>query len=139
MLKYHNELIDPEDQERNKKMLKDQEKKRKKKAQQLEERRKEMQKVQSRLPGVQFLRSTKQYSVNIKVDNFDLEIGGKTILEQAQLILTQGKKYGIIGKNGIGKTTLLYAIARKEIEGMNVDPQILMVEQEIKGSQKTPL
>jgi ATPase subunit of ABC transporter with duplicated ATPase domains len=38
------------------------------------------------------------------------------------LIISKAKKYGLIGENGIGKTTLLYSLARKEIEGMNKDP-----------------
>ena len=77
--------------------------------------------------------------MNIKVDSFLLEIGGKVLLEDAKLILSTGHRYGLIGKNGIGKTTLLYAIARKEIEDMNDAPQILMIEQEIHGNDKTAL
>jgi ATPase subunit of ABC transporter with duplicated ATPase domains len=45
-----------------------------------------------------------------------LIIGGKTLLDQAQLKLVQGRKYGLVGRNGIGKTTLINAITRKEIE-----------------------
>jgi len=33
------------------------------------------------------------------------------------LKLTYGRKYGLIGRNGIGKTTLLNHIAKKDIEG----------------------
>ena len=48
-----------------------------------------------------------------------MEVSGKQLLDQANLVLSAGRKYGLIGKNGIGKTTLLYQIVRKEIEGMN--------------------
>jgi hypothetical protein len=34
---------------------------------------------------------------------------------------------------------LLYALARKEIIGMNTKPQILMIEQEVPVTEKTPL
>ena len=37
-------------------------------------------------------------------------------------MLAGGRKYGFIGQNGIGKTTLMYAIVRKEVEGMNTKP-----------------
>jgi len=53
------------------------------------------------------------------------------------VILGSGRKYGLIGKNGIGKTTLLYAMCRKEIKGMENLGQILLVEQEIEGDDRT--
>lgn len=40
-----------------------------------------------------------------------MDINGKVILEDSQLIISQGKKYGLIGENGIGKTTFLYGLA----------------------------
>ena len=46
-----------------------------------------------------------------------LIVGGLTLLEDAQLRLVQGRKYGLVGRNGIGKTTLINAICRKEIDG----------------------
>lgn len=57
-----------------------------------------------------------------------MDVNGKVILEDSELTISRGRRYGLIGENGIGKTTLLYALARKEIEGMNRDPQILMIE-----------
>ena len=53
---------------------------------------------------------------DILITNLTLIIGGKTLLEQAQLKLVQGRKYGLVGRNGIGKTTLINGITRKEIE-----------------------
>ena len=88
-----------------------------------------MEQLKNRLPQIQVSRNKPvNYSVEVKVDRFSLDINGKVILEDTQLIISKGKKYGLIGENGIGKTTLLYAMARKEIEGMNKDPQILMIE-----------
>lgn len=57
-----------------------------------------------------------------------MDVNGKVILEDSELTISRGRRYGLVGENGIGKTTLLYALARKEIEGMNRDPQILMIE-----------
>lgn len=43
-------------------------------------------------------------------------MGGRTLLENARINLNYGRKYGMIGRNGIGKTSLLSAIARQEFE-----------------------
>ncbi len=51
-------------------------------------------------------------------------------MEQAQLKLVQGRKYGLVGRNGIGKTTLINGITRKEIEKFPQNIHILQVEQE---------
>lgn len=53
---------------------------------------------------------------DIIIPGLTLVIGGKTLLDEAQLKLVQGRKYGLVGRNGIGKTCLINAITRKEIE-----------------------
>lgn len=52
------------------------------------------------------------------VENITLVIGGRTLIENARISLAYGRKYGMIGRNGIGKTCLLSAIARAEFEKM---------------------
>ncbi len=49
---------------------------------------------------------------------FSLAFGGKTLLHNTYLRLGKGKRYGIMGKNGTGKTTLLTNIASGNIEGL---------------------
>lgn len=140
VLKFSNQLIEQDEEALEKERAKKEEKERKRKEVMLKRHREEMKKMEHRLPEVQVKHNVDgNYSKNIKVDSFLLEIGGKILLEDAKLILSTGHRYGLIGKNGIGKTTLLYAIARKEIEDMNADPQILMIEQEVQGSDKTAL
>jgi ATP-binding cassette, subfamily F, member 3 len=34
-------------------------------------------------------------------------MGKKSLLENASLVLAKGRRYGFIGRNGVGKTTLL--------------------------------
>ena len=53
---------------------------------------------------------------DIIISNLTLIIGGKTLLEDAQFKLVQGRKYGLVGRNGIGKTTLINALTRKDID-----------------------
>ena len=74
--------------------------------------------------------TTKGKVKDIKVENFDISFAGRRILTDANLTLAFGRRYGVVGKNGIGKSTLLRAIARREI---NVPSHIsvLYVEQEV--------
>ncbi|WP_294156230.1 ABC transporter ATP-binding protein [uncultured Clostridium sp.] len=43
----------------------------------------------------------------IEINNVSFEIDGKNILKDINLKIPEGKIYGIIGPNGVGKTTLL--------------------------------
>lgn len=78
-------------------------------------------------------------SKDIKVENFDLYVGqGQRILSDASLTLAYGRRYGLVGQNGIGKSTLLRALARREL---NIPKHItiLHVEQEIRGDETSAL
>ncbi|KUF98753.1 Chromodomain-helicase-DNA-binding protein 7 [Phytophthora nicotianae] len=50
--------------------------------------------------------------------DFSLAYGGKILLRNARLRLTRGHRYGLIGKNGVGKTTLMRNLASGAIEGL---------------------
>lgn len=69
-------------------------------------------------------------SKDIKVDNIDISIGGYRILTDAALTLAYGHRYGLVGQNGIGKSTLLRALSRREVAIPN-HISILHVEQEV--------
>ncbi|KAJ3205563.1 ATP-binding cassette sub- F member 3, partial [Dinochytrium kinnereticum] len=58
-------------------------------------------------------------SKDVKFENFDIAFSGKPIVKNADLHMTYGRRYGLVGKNGIGKSTLLRAIAsgKLQIEG----------------------
>ncbi len=71
------------------------------------------------------------YKIDINIPSFTIHIGGKTLLEDANLKIAFGRRYVLIGRNGVGKTTLLNHIARKEIDGMPKHIQIVHVEQEV--------
>ncbi|KAK6457501.1 ATP-binding cassette family, regulator of translational elongation [Scheffersomyces xylosifermentans] len=78
-------------------------------------------------------------SKDIKLDNFDLYVGdGQRILNNASLTLAYGRRYGLVGQNGIGKSTLLRALSRREL---NIPKHItiLHVEQEIRGDDTPAL
>ena len=55
---------------------------------------------------------------DIQVRNVSLDLdNGKRLLDAAEVKFSYKRRYGLVGKNGIGKTTLLKAIAAFEVEG----------------------
>jgi ATP-binding cassette subfamily F protein 3 len=69
-------------------------------------------------------------SKDVKIDNVDVQIGGKRILSDTTLTLAYGRRYGLVGQNGIGKSTLLRALSRREV-AVPIHITILHVEQEV--------
>jgi len=73
------------------------------------------------------------------LDNISVIVGGRALLEDTKLKLAYGRKYGLVGRNGIGKTCFMNALARAEFEATPKHIQILLVEQEITGMDKSAL
>lgn len=69
---------------------------------------------------------------DVKLDNIDVSIGGNRILTDTTLTLAYGHRYGLVGNNGVGKSTLLRALSRREV-AIPTHISILHVEQEITG------
>ena len=46
---------------------------------------------------------------NLELFGFDVRIGGQTLIENADLHVAQGHRYGLVGKNGVGKTSFVVA------------------------------
>ncbi|KAM9958115.1 hypothetical protein ACTFIW_013095 [Dictyostelium discoideum] len=81
------------------------------------------------------IRGTNQ-SRDIHVDTFNVTYGKNDLIINSDLNLNYGRKYGLIGRNGTGKTTLLRHIASREI-GIDNNLSILHVEQEVNGNETT--
>ncbi|KAI6899889.1 putative ABC transporter ATP-binding protein [Hortaea werneckii] len=77
-------------------------------------------------------------SKDIKVDGIDISIGGKRICSDSNLTLAYGRRYGLVGQNGIGKSTLLRALSKREV-AVPTHISILHVEQEINGDDTPAL
>jgi ATP-binding cassette subfamily F protein 3 len=69
-------------------------------------------------------------SKDIKIDSFDISMPGLRILTDSSLTLAYGRRYGLVGQNGIGKSTLLRALSRREVS-IPTHISILHVEQEV--------
>ena len=47
----------------------------------------------------------------LNVDRISVSQGGQQVLKGLSLTLTQGEIGAVMGKNGVGKTSLLYSLA----------------------------
>ena len=73
---------------------------------------------------------------DIHVSSFNITFGGNILLEGADLRLVYGRRYGLIGRNGVGKTTLLKHMASFEIEGFPRHHRVLHVKQEVQPENR---
>ncbi|XP_005996813.3 ATP-binding cassette sub-family F member 3 [Latimeria chalumnae] len=82
--------------------------------------------------------SGKNKSYDVRIENFDIAFGERTLLMGADLNLSYGRRYGLIGRNGLGKTTLLKMIASHNLR-VPSHISILHVEQEVVGDDTRAL
>jgi elongation factor 3 len=64
-----------------------------------------------------------------------LAYGGKILLRESKLRLLRGRRYALVGQNGVGKTTLMSAINNGKLEGW---PQHLVTAYVDSGSNVDP-
>ena len=69
---------------------------------------------------------------------FSLAYGAKILLNTARLRLKRGHRYGLCGKNGTGKSTLMRAITNGQVEGFPSPDEVrtFYVEHDIDGSEE---
>ncbi|XP_044278384.1 ATP-binding cassette sub-family F member 1 isoform X2 [Varanus komodoensis] len=67
---------------------------------------------------------------DIKLEKFSISAHGKELFVNADLFIVAGRRYGLVGPNGKGKTTLLKHIANRALSiPPNID--VLLCEQEV--------
>ncbi|KAI3683914.1 hypothetical protein L1987_84429 [Smallanthus sonchifolius] len=75
---------------------------------------------------------------DITMDSFSVSVNGKELLKNATVKISHGKRYGLVGPNRKGKSTLLKLLAWRKIPvPKNID--VLLVEQEGIGDDRTAL
>jgi ATP-binding cassette subfamily F protein 1 len=79
-----------------------------------------------------------QSTTLILIDNLTLAVPNKTLVDNSKFVITFGRKYGLIGHNGLGKTTLLkYLLSFKDgKDGKDGKDKldVFCVDQEIEAS-----
>ena len=61
------------------------------------------------------------FSKDIKIDGFSVSARGKELLTNTDLTIVHGRRYGLVGPNGMGKTTLLnHLLASESAENLAV-------------------
>ncbi|KAJ8498968.1 hypothetical protein OPV22_009520 [Ensete ventricosum] len=76
---------------------------------------------------------------DIHMENFTVSVGGRDLIQDASVTLSFGRHYGLVGRNGTGKTSFLRHMAMHAIDGIPKNCQILHVEQEVAGDDTTAL
>lgn len=73
-----------------------------------------------------------QNSLDINIPSFSISAAGKVLFKDAVLNIAHGRRYGLVGPNGRGKSTLLKMIASKDLV---LPPRVdfLYVEQEVEA------
>ena len=75
---------------------------------------------------------------DIELPDITMYAGRSELLTNATLKLVYGTKYGLIGRNGVGKSTLLHHLSQRKVP-LPAHVFVLHVEQEIEGSDDTVL
>eukprot|EP00899_Mesostigma_viride_P021468 jgi/Mesvir1/29322/Mv01577-RA.1 len=75
---------------------------------------------------------------DIKVLKMSVSARGKALLTNADLSIVAGRRYGLVGPNGMGKSTLLKLLARRQIPVPDyID--VLLVEQEVQAGEESAI
>ncbi|MGH0153207.1 UNVERIFIED_CONTAM: hypothetical protein FKN15_056310 [Acipenser sinensis] len=82
--------------------------------------------------------SGKNKTYDIRIENFDVSYGERSLLQGAEVTLSYGRRFGLVGRNGLGKTTLLKMMASRSLR-VPTHISILHVEQEVAGDETPAL
>ncbi|XP_037088825.1 ATP-binding cassette sub-family F member 2-like [Pollicipes pollicipes] len=77
-------------------------------------------------------------SRDIKVSGLSMSFYGSELLQDTHLELNCGRRYGLIGANGSGKSSLLHAISNREIPIQDM-VDVFLLAREMPASEKTAL
>ena len=58
---------------------------------------------------------SEQRARDVKINSFSLALHGKPLVEDTVIELNKGARYGLLGRNGCGKSTFLKCLAHREV------------------------
>ncbi|CAG8611873.1 7910_t:CDS:2, partial [Paraglomus occultum] len=81
--------------------------------------------------------STRGKVKDVKVENFDISFAGRRILTNADLTLTYGRRYGLVGRNGIGKC---FGLGTKLLmsDGSSKRVEDILIDDNLQGNDGAP-
>lgn len=69
---------------------------------------------------------------DVKIGGFSLSLYGRVLVEDTTIELNWGQRYGLLGRNGCGKSALLKTLAEREVPlPDHIDTYLLEVEAEV--------
>jgi len=95
------------------------------------------QQIQKEWFDISFMNRNK----DINIDCYDMYTldDSRQLLNEVHLKFIEGGKYGLVGQNGCGKTTLLRRMSRYDVPDFPKYIRVMHIEQEITGDDKTVL
>jgi len=82
--------------------------------------------------------TSQSLSRDLKIEQFTLAVYGKELIKDTTLEFNWGRRYGLIGLNGSGKSSLLTALGRREIKIPN-HITIYHLDREIDATEETAI
>jgi ABC-type cobalamin/Fe3+-siderophores transport system ATPase subunit len=67
---------------------------------------------------------------SIHLPSVSLQFLGRTLLEDSTMDILKGHRYGVLGRNGVGKSTLFRALADHQIPGVPRNYRVVLVNQQ---------
>jgi len=76
-------------------------------------------------------------SKDIEINDLSITVGKREILQHTRLVLKSGLRYVFLGRNGMGKSTVLKALAERRVPGIATNLRMLLLDQTmIENAQK---
>lgn len=75
-------------------------------------------------------------SKDIDVRDLTISVGGREIVEHVNLLLKEGGRYALVGRNGLGKSTIMKSLAERRIPGVATNIRILLLGQTTSGTDE---
>mmetsp|Transcript_47354 Transcript_47354/g.108957 ORF Transcript_47354/g.108957 Transcript_47354/m.108957 type:complete len:751 (-) Transcript_47354:74-2326(-) len=93
----------------------------------------------TREPVVLHWQGVRKGTSDIILQGVEMRLGALELLSDCTVTIAFGRRYGLIGRNGIGKTTLLKHLSAKKFDGIPQHLQVLHIEQEVPGGDASVL